>query len=199
MAGQCPGEGFTHQLLSEAPLPFSGKDITFHLLTLNVCCVLASLAIGTSVIHIMQHALHYLRPYEQKHIMRILFVIPVYAWTTFLSYVFYRHTVYCELVRECYSAYAVASFFTLMCHYVAPNLHEQKDYFRNVEPKNWGWPLNWVQKLTGGDQRGLLRRPRSGVTWFNVSDGFTRMFQNSLIIRRSTILEYSNTSFCAPS
>ncbi|KAI4713284.1 hypothetical protein J4E89_002263 [Alternaria sp. Ai002NY15] len=48
---------------------------------------------------------------------------------------------------------------------------EQKEYFRHVEPKNWGWPLNWFQKLTGGEHKGLLRRPRSGITWFNVSDG----------------------------
>jgi hypothetical protein len=57
-----------------------------------------------------------------------------------------------------------------MCHYIAPNLHEQKNYFRNVEPKNWGWPLNWIQTLTGGEQKSWLRRPRSGVTWFNVSN-----------------------------
>ena len=171
MAGHCPGDQLTSDLIAELALPFGHKDITFHLLTLNVCCTLASLAIGVSVFHIMQHTLHYRHPHEQKHVIRILFVIPVYAWTTLLSYVFYRRAVYCELVRECYSAYAVASFFTLMCHYIAPDLHEQKEYFRHVEPKNWGWPLNWFQKLTGGEHKGLLRRPRSGITWFNVSDG----------------------------
>jgi hypothetical protein len=165
------------QLVLEEALPFGDKDITFHLLTLNVCCTLASLTIAFSVFHIMQHALHYLCSYEQKHIIRILAVIPVYAWTTFFSYVFYSSAVYCELVRECYTAYATVSFFTLMCHYIAPNLHEQKNYFRNVKPKNWGWPLNWIQKLTGGEHKGWMRKPRSGVTWFNVCDCSARISQ----------------------
>jgi hypothetical protein len=50
----------------------------------------------------------------------------------------------------------IASFFTLMCHYVAPTLHDQKEYFRNVQPKPWIFPLNKVKP------------PRSGLTWFNI-------------------------------
>jgi hypothetical protein len=188
-AMSCGNKNSLRTLVFEEALPFGHKDITFHLLILNICCTLASLAIGLSVFHIMQHAVHYLRPWvktsmyelhvrhtltsyidiqEQKHIIRILAVIPVYAWTTYFSFVFYSSAIYCELIRECYAAYATVSFFTLMCHYIAPNLHEQKNYFRSVEPKNWGWPVNWIQKLTGGEHKGWLRKPRSGVTWFNV-------------------------------
>ncbi|KAG9189404.1 hypothetical protein G6011_06272 [Alternaria panax] len=175
MADYCEDAATT--LVLKQPLPFGDKDITFRLLTLNVCCTLASLAVGFSVFHIMQHAMHYFRPFEQKHIVRILAVIPVYAWTTFLSYVFYNAAAYCELIRECYAAYATASFFTLMCHYIAPNLHEQKEYFRDADPKNWGWPLNWFQKLTGGEHKGWLRKPRSGVTWFNARNCSARVSQ----------------------
>lgn len=104
-----------------------------------------------------------------RSIIRILIMIPIYAVVSFLSYLYYRHAIYFELVRDCYEAFAIASFFTLMCHYIAPTLHEQKEYFRNVQPKNWVWPLNWMQKCTGGENKGFLRRPRSGLTWFNVS------------------------------
>ncbi|KAH8638760.1 hypothetical protein IG631_06530 [Alternaria alternata] len=176
MAGSC-GNDHPQVLVLKEPLPFSDEDVTFRLLSLNVCCTLASLAVGLSVFHIMQHALHCLRLWEQKHIIRILAVIPVYAWTTFFSYLFFGGAVYWELIRECYAAYATVSFFTLMCHYIAPNLHEQKNYFRSAEPKNWGWPLNWVQKLSGGEHKGWLRKPRCGVTWFNVSASAARIFQ----------------------
>jgi glucan phosphoethanolaminetransferase (alkaline phosphatase superfamily) len=168
MGGYCESSEASNELVLEVALPFGNEQTTFHLLALTICNVLASIAIAISVWHIMMHTLHYLRPYEQKHIIRILAIIPIYAWTTFLAYVFYNHAIFYELVRDCYAAYAVASFFTLMCHYIAPNLHEQKQYFRNVKPKNWGRPLNWLQKITGGEDKGWLRKPISGVTWFNV-------------------------------
>lgn len=105
---------------------------------------------------------------DSSSIIRILVMIPIYAVVSFLSYLFYKKAVYFEVLRDCYEAFAIASFFTLMCHYIAPNLHEQKEYFRNVQPKNWVWPITWMQKCSGGEDKGWLRRPRSGLTWFNV-------------------------------
>lgn len=77
--------------------------------------------------------------------------------------------MYWEVIGNCYEAFAIASFFTLLCHYIAPNLHEQKEYFRNITPKNWFWGVFGLQFCTGGENKGPFRKPRSGLTWFNVS------------------------------
>lgn len=95
-------------------------------------------------------------------------MIPIYAVVSFLSYLFYKNAIYWEVIRDCYEAFAIASFFTLMCHYLEPTLHEQKNYFRQVTARNWIWPIPWMQKCTGGKERGILRVPRSGLTWFNI-------------------------------
>ncbi|KAF2112556.1 organic solute transporter Ostalpha-domain-containing protein [Lophiotrema nucula] len=153
------------QRIEEEPLWHSLK---FHHLGLILSATFGLLAVVISFFLIVRHATHYLKPWEQKHIIRILFMIPIYAMVSFLSYLYYRHAVYFEVIRDCYEAFAIASFFTLMCHYIAPNLHEQKEYFRNIEVKNWVWPLNWVQKCTGGENKGFMRKPRSGLTWFNI-------------------------------
>jgi hypothetical protein len=100
--------------------------------------------------------LQFLEAANGNSIIRILFMIPIYAILSFLSLLFYTEAVYLELVRNCYEAYVIASFFTLMCHYIAPNLHGQKEYFRNVKPKPWVFPLN------------KFKTPRSGLTWFNI-------------------------------
>lgn len=172
MPAKCESERFDRELIFEDTL---AREITFHILALSLCCVFACIAIALSIWHILQHALHYARPYEQKYIIRILAMIPIYAFTSFLSYVFYRDAVYYKLVRDCYEAYAIASFFTLMCHYIAPNLHEQKIYLSSVRPKNWAWPLAWLQKVTGGEDKGWLRKPQSGLTWFNVVLSFSQI------------------------
>lgn len=95
-------------------------------------------------------------------------MLPVYAVVSFLSYYFYRYAVYWQVIRDCYEAFAIASFFTLLCHYLEPTLHEQKNYFRQIKPRNWIWPLTWLQRCTGGRDRGAFRVPRSGLTFFNI-------------------------------
>ena len=117
------------------------------------------------------HATHYSRPTEQRHIVRILFMVPIYALVSYLSIVFYYHSVYYEVLRDCYEAFAIAAFFQLLCAYVGDDIHEQKEYFRKIKPKPWIWPMKYFQKCTGGEH-GALRTPRSGLTWFNVIVSF---------------------------
>ena len=100
-------------------------------------------------------------------IIRVLFMVPIYSVVSFLSYYFYTRAVYFEVIRDCYEAFAIASFFSLLCAYVAPDLHDQKDYFRKLRPKKWVMPISQLKKCCGGEV-GIWRTPRSGLTWFNV-------------------------------
>jgi len=152
--------------MDETPL-FDSHDFTFHNLSVAISAVFGLIAIVVSLFLMFMHTIRYSRPIEQRHIIRILFMVPVYALVSFLSIVFYTHSVYYEVLRDCYEAFAIASFFSLMCAYIAPNLHLQKEYFRTIKPKQWIWPMKWFQKCAGGEN-GWLRTPRSGLTWFNV-------------------------------
>ena len=105
-------------------------------------------------------------------IIRVLFMVPIYSVVSFLSYYFYTRAVYFEVLRDCYEAFAIASFFSLLCAYVAPDLHDQKDYFRKIRPRGWVMPLSQFKRCCGGEL-GIWRTPRSGLTWFNVGDSAT--------------------------
>ncbi|KAJ5104459.1 hypothetical protein NUU61_001806 [Penicillium alfredii] len=141
--------------------------ITFHQLSLLLGGACAIVACAVSIFLIMGHATHYSKPIEQRHIIRILWMVPVYSLVAWLSILFYHDSVYFEVLGDCYEAFTISAFFSLMCHYIAPDLHSQKDYFRGIQPKPWLWPLNWFRKCCGGDH-GIWRTPRSGLTWFNV-------------------------------
>lgn len=96
-------------------------------------------------------------------------MVPIYAAVSFLSYLYYLHAIYFQVIQECYEAFAIASFFALMCHYVAPDLHSQKDFFRTLKPKAWVFPLSWCRNWWGPDRgKYFFRTPRSGLTWFNI-------------------------------
>ncbi|KAH8702486.1 putative DUF300 domain protein [Talaromyces proteolyticus] len=152
-------------MISEIPLWNNG--MTFHHLGLILCGAFGLVATCCSVFLMFAHALHYSKPREQRHIIRILFMVPVYSVVSFLCFLYYRKSVYFTVLGTCYEAFAISAFFTLLCHYLAPDLHSQKDYFRGIRPLPWVWPLNWFAKCCGGD-RGCWRTPRSGLTWFNV-------------------------------
>jgi hypothetical protein len=153
-----------YETIEETPL---WNNLNFHDFGLILSAAFALFATLMSLYLIWMHATHYLRPREQKHIIRILFMVPVYSVVSFLSYKYYLHTIYFDVLRDCYEAFAIASFFNLLCHYVAPDLRAQKEYFRRVKPKDWVWPLTWCKKCTGGE-KGVFRTPRSGLTWFNI-------------------------------
>ena len=94
-------------------------------------------------------------------------MVPVYSVTNFLAVHEYQHAIYFQLAGNAYAALALAAFFNLLNAYFDVDLHGQKEYFRSLSPKPWKWPISWMQMCTGG-KSGILRTPRSGLTWFNV-------------------------------
>lgn len=67
-----------------------------------------------SLITIIGHARNYNRPLEQRQIIRVLLLPPVYAIVSFLSYRFYRSYTYYEVSETVYEALAIAAFLMLM-------------------------------------------------------------------------------------
>ena len=99
-------------------------------------------------------------------------MVPIFAIVSWLSIVFYKQSVYFQIITDSYAAVALASYFALMLSYISTDLHNQKDYFRGIRPKPWpnsiSFPAKWLRKACA-EERGCLRTPRSGLTWLNVS------------------------------
>lgn len=151
----------------EDEIPIVGP-LRFHDLALIIASASTLVAVTMSFFLIFMHARNYTKPREQRHIIRILFMVPVYAVTSLMSLRFYWHAIYFTIISECYEAFAISAFFALMCHYVAPDLHEQKQFFRTLTPiKPWVWPLDWFRACCCG-QKGPWRTPANGLTWFNI-------------------------------
>lgn len=92
-------------------------------------------------------------------------MVPIYSIAAFVSYLYYTHAVYFAVIQECYEAFAIASFFALLCSYISPTLHNQKEFFRQLPPRAWVWPVRWFKRCCAS----WTRTPRSGLTQFNVS------------------------------
>ncbi|CAF2766201.1 unnamed protein product [Rotaria sp. Silwood2] len=71
--------------------------------------------------HIYLHLRHYTVPSEQKWIIRLLFIVPIYSFVSWLSLVMFRNNsyyVYFHAIRDCYEAFVIYSFLSLCYEYL---------------------------------------------------------------------------------
>jgi len=83
----------------------------------------ACVTVVISVISISRHALNYRVRDEQRQIIRILYMPPVYAIISFLSYRFFRDYTYYSLVEVVYESITLGAFLLLLIQYVAATGH----------------------------------------------------------------------------
>lgn len=76
--------------------------------------------IQLSKLQIYQHLRFYSCPAEQRWIVRILFIVPIYAFDSWLSLIFFSDNVYIYFnsIRDCYEAFVIYSFLSLCYEYL---------------------------------------------------------------------------------
>jgi len=92
-----------------------------------VAGIMAIVTILITTVNIVLHTRNYYRPLEQRQIVRILLMPPVYATISFFSYRYFRSYTYYALVEAIYEALAVAAFLMLLIQFVGVNTKEQKE------------------------------------------------------------------------
>ncbi|VFQ60650.1 unnamed protein product [Cuscuta campestris] len=87
----------------------------FYILIALPCTITA---IWLAIFHIYRHLLNYTEPTYQRYIVRIIFMVPVYALTSFLSLVLNRSAIYFNSLREIYEAWVIYNFLSLCLEWV---------------------------------------------------------------------------------
>ncbi|KAG6408639.1 hypothetical protein SASPL_131657 [Salvia splendens] len=82
-------------------------------------------AIALALRHIYNHLLNYTEPTYQRYIVRIIFMVPVYALMSFLSLIVNKHAIYFNSIREIvdavgnrYEAWVIYNFLSLCLAWV---------------------------------------------------------------------------------
>ncbi|XP_051145662.1 uncharacterized protein LOC127261374 [Andrographis paniculata] len=87
----------------------------YYVLIALPCTVVAT---GLAIVHIYNHLVNYTEPTYQRYIVRIIFMVPVYALMSFLSLVQNESTIYFNSIREMYEAWVIYNFFSLCLAWV---------------------------------------------------------------------------------
>ncbi|KAF7428646.1 hypothetical protein PC9H_007873 [Pleurotus ostreatus] len=80
-------------------------------------CTLVTVIISS--ISVLKHCRNYTNPTQQRQILRILYMPPVYAIISFISYRFFRQYTYYSLIEVVYEAITMSAFLLLLIDYVA--------------------------------------------------------------------------------
>ncbi|CAC5403586.1 transmembrane protein 184B-like [Mytilus californianus] len=99
-----------HPLIFLQTAAAQGIGGTFAVLALIITCH-----------QIYLHLRYYTCPNEQRWIIRILFIVPIYSFDSFLSLLFFsndNYYVYFDSIRDCYEAFVIYSFLSLCFEYL---------------------------------------------------------------------------------
>ncbi|KDO36833.1 hypothetical protein CISIN_1g034962mg [Citrus sinensis] len=75
-----------------------GESVPFFYIFIAFLCTIGATALA--IFHIYRHLLNYTEPTYQRYIVRIIFMVPLFAVMSFLSLVFPERAIYFNSIRE---------------------------------------------------------------------------------------------------
>ena len=130
--------------------PFLSNERQLHDIGLLVGAFFALVASILSTWLVFKHLTFYTCPPQQRNIIRMLFMVPIYAIVSWATYIAYQQSAYYESIRDCYEAVFLTSFFYLLLQYVGDLPAQQNAVFRKVELQRWMFPLcRWKYRPNG--------------------------------------------------
>lgn len=130
---------------------FEGIYRHFYAPAVIIGGIFALIAIVMSLFLIFQHLRSYNNPEEQKWIIGVLFMVPVYASESVFSLWKPRFSIECDILRNCYEAFALYSFgsYLVACLGGEGRVEELLD-------KGSGKQFLTVKFLKGDEEKGTL-------------------------------------------
>ncbi|KAL8565106.1 hypothetical protein ACOMHN_005309 [Nucella lapillus] len=99
-------------------------------------------AILITVHQIYLHLRYYTCPNEQRWIVRVLFIVPIYSFDSFLSLMFFNNDnyyVYFDSIRDCYEAFVIYSFLSLCYEYLGGEGSIMSEIRGKPIKSSWFW------------------------------------------------------------
>ncbi|KAI1178629.1 organic solute transporter Ostalpha-domain-containing protein [Nemania sp. FL0916] len=148
-----------------AELPIVG-NLTFQNLLLYISLAFTGITLLSSLSIAISHLCCYVRPREQRQIIRILFYPVVLAVLSSLSILSYSAYQYLWPAEGLYEPISLAAIFFLFVEFAAPDASTREEYFNELEAK---------RQKKGGDRFGLKK------AWTMVPGGSLRWFQSKYV------------------
>ncbi|XP_018023003.1 transmembrane protein 184C [Hyalella azteca] len=123
------------------------------------------ITIPISLWQITHHLVNYTKPKLQKHIIRILWLVPVYSLDSWLVLRFPSLGLYLDTARECYEAYAIYNFMMFLLQFLDQMV--ELDVVLDLKPQTKHFfPLCCLKTWPMG--REFIHRCKHGILQYTV-------------------------------
>ncbi|XP_052794946.1 transmembrane protein 184C-like [Mya arenaria] len=128
--------------------------------------VFVLIAVPLSLWEIILHTINYTQPHLQKYIIRIIWMVPIYALNAWFALRFKEAAIYLDTIRECYEAYVIYNFMAYLLSYLW-SVHPQLEIaMRRSRPQKHLIPFCCLPPWPMGSK--MLQRCKHGVLQYTV-------------------------------
>ncbi|CAG5135143.1 unnamed protein product, partial [Candidula unifasciata] len=99
------------------------------------------MALPISFWGILQHVINYTTPHLQRYIIRILWMVPIYALNAWFALRFPGAAIYLDTLRECYEAYVIYNFMAYLLSFLNHEYPHLDIQIENNPPVGHIFPL----------------------------------------------------------
>ncbi|XP_050039008.1 transmembrane protein 184C [Dermacentor andersoni] len=115
---------------------------------------------------IIQHILNYTKPHLQKHIIRILWMVPIYSLNCWLALTWPKTGIYLDTIRECYEAYVIYNFMVFLLNFLHRELEMEISPDEHRPSVKHIFPLCFLRPCPGGLR--FINSCRHGILQYTV-------------------------------
>eukprot|EP01095_Lingulamoeba_sp_RSL-Kostka_P004101 TRINITY_DN15193_c0_g1_i1.p1 TRINITY_DN15193_c0_g1~~TRINITY_DN15193_c0_g1_i1.p1 ORF type:complete len:430 (-),score=51.84 TRINITY_DN15193_c0_g1_i1:50-1339(-) len=131
-------------------------------------CVLSSILI-------YKHLKHYTQPKIQRLIVRILLFVPIYGIDSLISLIWINSSLYWDLIRDCYEAYILYCFFSLLINYL--NSETDIELGKNYELGEFSEEVEMKEEEEGNNDK-----KEDKYQFKNPLKEYSKEYENNVII-----------------
>ncbi|CAG8480845.1 16381_t:CDS:2, partial [Dentiscutata heterogama] len=138
------------------------NEVPLHIVGWLVSAIFTFQASIITLYLIKQHWKYYYEPSQQRYIVRLLLIVPIYTILNWLSYFFFHGSVYIDTFRDAYQAYAITSFFNLLLQCLGENDETRMRKLSNIKSTRSPAPFCCIY-FNPSEHKTLLKRLRIGI------------------------------------
>ncbi|KAF8861564.1 hypothetical protein BDZ45DRAFT_740340 [Acephala macrosclerotiorum] len=121
----CPNKS-----LADPPQEAFAGSLSFHQVAVLISAACTVISCLLCFFLIFRHATRYAVPKEQKQIIRMIFILPVFAVSALLSVAFNDASIYIQPLTTLYESFALSAFFLLLLAFVQEDDEERQAFFQ---------------------------------------------------------------------
>lgn len=92
------------------------------------------------------HTEYYTRPRLQRHVIRILWMVPIYSLDAWFALRFKDARAYLDPIREIYEAYVIYNFYAYLMNYLEDELGLVDEHLAKKAQVQHIWPCQYILK-----------------------------------------------------